>query len=116
MTALSIRKTHKYVGTWADLDEWEDIGTVEELHSSSRIVDEEDPCQPTETLVEVRVDAPGRKKPEIIQALYSTFSRHGCDHEYDCCGCWSWRVTDTPRRREHHENHWVFHMYSSRNY
>ena len=108
---LAIRKTHKYVGTYADLDDWEEIGTANVLSSSSRPL-EDDITEPTETklLVEVSSSSPA---VDIERALRSSFSRSGCAHEYDCCGCVSSHVTKVERQKGHQ---WLITINSSKNY
>lgn len=94
MEVLSIRKTHKYVGTYRYLDEWEDIGIIELMGQRVLSVDYEDPCEYTVTEKIVRVTCDGvQPKEKIEQALRDTYTSHGCAHEYDCCGCWSTHVT-----------------------
>jgi|GEM_PF-3490676 len=94
-TTLSVRKTNKYVGTWAHLDEWEDIGTAEIIERNAEVQDHEDPCEPTLIQMLLRVTTNEPKDNEAVKlAIMDTFSRHGCSHEYDCCGCWSTTVTN----------------------
>lgn len=101
---LSLRKTHKYVGTYRDLDKWEDIGTVTELASATIHVDEEDPCETTVTRIFVCAECPEpRTDAEIENALHDVYSSHGCAHEYDCCGCWSTSVVEVKKHGAIHE-------------
>lgn len=102
--SLEIRKTHKYVGTWKHLDQWETIGTAYEL--GSRDIkqpegDEQDYCEPRRTLIHVKVKPlEGESIPlqEIKRALRDAYTSHDCAHEYDCCGCRSYYVQDVRKR------------------
>lgn len=100
-TSLELRKTHKYVGTYQHEDSWDYLGTVVTQQYSSQGTDDEDPCEPTRImkLVSVQLDNRDHSKPlwtdaQIMQALKDTFTRVGCSHEHDCCGCWSHLVTE----------------------
>lgn len=95
MESLEIRKTHKYVGTYRHMDEWETIGTIEDMGQRVLSVDDDDPCEYTvrERIVRIRCDEV-QPDERIERALRDTYTSHGCAHEYDCCGCWSHHVTD----------------------
>jgi hypothetical protein len=87
---LEIRQTRTYVGSYRHLDQWKRVGACQVIQRSARVLDEEDPCEPTEILNIVCVEAePGVRSAEVEQALRDTFSSAGCAHEWDCCGCWS---------------------------
>lgn len=93
---LSLRVTHKYVGTWQHEDQWRSIGTYEVLQSSDMCTDDEDPCEPTRTmtLIKVRLDNSDHSKPlvtdqDVKRAIKDTMTHLGCSHEHDCCGCWN---------------------------
>lgn len=111
---LSIRSSHKYVGTYAHLDDWEDIGTVTILHHSVRHLDETDICDPCEELWQVTCDDSNMNTTTIRNAICDTFTKQGCAHEYDCCGCRSVRVKPSTIKR--YNNTWLFTTTSSRNY
>ena len=90
--ALELRLTHKYVGTYQDMDEWKTIGEYEVLSSQKWKPMEEEDFDPTEPIMnyyEVAVIPHGLeyKAEEIHQALKDSFTQVGCHHEYDCCGC-----------------------------
>lgn len=89
-TVLQIRKTHTYVGDYAHLDEWDDIGAVRLI--AREVVrepgDHEDGGS-VQFMVRVSSDQPAER---IREALSDTFSHHGCAHDYDCCGCASHTV------------------------
>lgn len=89
-STLSVRKTHKYVGTYSYLDEWEDIGTTEQIgyQAEKPNDDEDDYCEPmTETYWLIVTPEEGATKDQIKEALRDTYTKWGCHHEYDCCGC-----------------------------
>jgi hypothetical protein len=89
---LSLRKSHKYTDSYASLDDWDDIGTVD-LVSTQSTVDDSDICEPTTHIHIINVTSDSDKK-DIEKALSNSFSHSGCSHEYDCCGCTS-TYTDT---------------------
>jgi hypothetical protein len=100
-TVLEIRKTHKYVGTYQHLDEWDYVGTATVTASESE-TDHEDPCESTKTtmIVCVEIDRGITRQTDeelVKSALRSTFTKSGCAHEYDCCGCWSTYVGEVEK-------------------
>lgn len=114
---LELRKTHKYVGTYRDLDEWEQVGKMRIAATSNKECDhEDDACEPWlhEHFIEVRV-ARGRKwqSNTINQALHDAFTAWGCHHEYDCCGCRSYMTSKVEYLGQ---NYWRVLVSSSRNY
>ena len=89
------RTTHKYVGTYKHLDKYGTPVLIKML-GGRKVERYEDyyvgpiyynrivlPAGTTATFKQVR------------NALYGEFSKHGCHHEYDCCGCASTSVTVT---------------------
>ncbi|WP_353645732.1 hypothetical protein [Mesorhizobium sp. WSM2239] len=109
---LELRETHSYVGSYAHLDSWIEIGTyVFEIQGQTVHTNDEDPCDPTEAkhMVRVTSDQPADK---IKEALIDTHSRHGCAHEWDCCGCRSF-AADAEQIKD---DLWMLTITSSRNY
>jgi hypothetical protein len=97
--SLSIRKTHKYVGEYTHLDDWETVGLYRVI--SQRDLQEADEVGFDETRqYEMVVWVKPLKRealpdiPQIKQALRSEFTHNGCACEHDCCGCISTRVGD----------------------
>lgn len=90
--ALELRKTHKYVGAYQNLDEWETLGSAEITSRIVRPADEDDYCEPYKHVwyLKVQLDEP-QDTPEyensVKQALRDSFTHAGCAHDYDCCGC-----------------------------
>lgn len=122
---LSLRESRKYVDSYRHLDEHRRIGTVTVMQHSAQLTDDNDPCEPTRTilLVNVMVDNSDHSKPlvfngDIKQALRDTFTAWGCGHEYDCCGCWNTSVTDVVplRSDENPAQHWIVIQSSIKNY
>lgn len=111
---LERRLTHKYVGTWKHLDEWDDVGYAVIRCSEVELTDDTDPCEPCETTMVVEV---WTRQPEpqavIREAIISSLTSHGCSHEYDCCGCRSTWVGDVAHAIN---GKWLVSTYSSRNY
>jgi len=95
MQALHLRRrlTHSYVGTWKHLDSWEYICTVK---MTPWVVVEQPEDFDDATVCHAWVTLPqgaDRKNRDLaIRAIEDTLSSHGCSHEWDCCGCASYRV------------------------
>lgn len=109
---LEVRETHEYVGTYQHLDRWREIGWARVIGTEQISVDRENPEETTvvrHTLT-VHADAPDA---EIAQAIRDTFTRAGCAHEWDCCGCWS-HYARKPRKLT--PGCWAVDVSSSRNY
>lgn len=123
-TSLTKRVTRKYVDNWRHLDTELQIGTATVLQRSAQLTDEEDPCEPTRTILYMEVTVtrdhsePLVFNSDIKQALRDTFTHWGCGHEHDCCGCWNTMVTDVVplRSDENPAKHWIIIQSSSRNY
>lgn len=118
MIELSKRLTHTYVGTYQHLDKWQWLGSVDEIGSRElpdAEPDEADPCEPRarEVFVLVKDVADDVSESDIRQALHDTYTSWGCAHEYDCCGCRSYRAGDVERVTG---NLWRVEVFSSRNY
>lgn len=117
---LSVRETNKYVGTYAHLDTWCDIGTYTELargvhtelargvHTDEEAIEE---YTTATLLLSVTLDQP-EPAERIARALESAFSKNGCHHEWDCCGCWSSSAEATHLNGDK----WMVVQRSSRNY
>lgn len=146
MQALELRLTHGYVGTWKHLDKWLYLGRIDEIGTRELPVKEDeedpDPCDPKRheifALVEIDQDsadfharwtAPGNPdysvedgayekwvEKQIEQALHDVYSSHGCDHEYDCCGCRSYSAGDIECIARGKKNLYRIVVGSSRNY
>lgn len=90
---LSKRITHRYVGTYRHLDQWEEVGTMSEILSTVVPPSEsEDGSAGPKTTKLITVDSSHPKK-EIERALRDRFTKQGCAHDYDCCGCASHSVS-----------------------
>ena len=113
---LCLRKTHRYVGTFKHEDEHERVGTVmtEAKQTLEPVVaDKEDPCEPLTTILFVFVQPDKGREKDVKQALLDHFTAWGCAHEYDCCGCWSYRASEALRLGK---GYWRVTVGSSRNY
>lgn len=112
MMDLAIRKTHSYVGTYSDLDDWDSIGSFEVVSSTSEVKDEQDASEPTSITLIAKVDS-NAEDADITQALKASLSNVGCHHEYDCCGCASTRVDDVSKQDD---GFWKITQTATRNY
>lgn len=108
------RKTHKYVGTYQHLDEWDEIGETTELSRKIVCEDTSEIEHPITEEAHVLVDAPkGTLPSDIRSALMDSYTMSGCHHEWDCCGCRSYRATEAKRVTG---RLWCVRISSSRNY
>ena len=113
---LQIRRTHKYVGPYNHLDDWDTIGSAIVIKSQTEDTqpdDDFDPCEPKKHVHLVHVEAPGASDEQIKQALLDSFDHQGCSHEYDCCGC---RSYSSDEAIPHAGSVWQVIVYSSRNF
>lgn len=116
MQTLSIKKTNKYVGTYDYLDEWQEIGTYEVLQRGTledTNPDEEDYCDAGTAAHVIKVTS-AADDDDIRRALESSFSKHGCHHDYDCCGCIS--TSARAVKDAYGDGRWIVITNSSRNY
>lgn len=138
MIDLKKRLTFGYVGTYQHLDKWETLGMLDEIGQRELPLSEEeqaDICEPKrhEVFAVLTLDPaagtydrwtkiqPADKdldyhiwlEKEIQTALCHTYSRQGCAHEYDCCGCRSHSASSAQRVTG---NLWRVEIHSSRNY
>lgn len=92
---LSLRLTHGYVGTYQHEDDWDTIGTIKELSTTvlpRSEADQNDICDPY-TRQMLCIVTSTANDDAIRQALSDTYSKSGCHHEYDCCGCRSFSAS-----------------------
>lgn len=114
VTPLEKRNTHKYVGSWQHEDDWSTLGTMTVLQDST-IETEEDICDPWQRLVLLQInDDVTAPEEDIKRALRDTFTKAGCSHDHDCCGCRSYYGKATLIDKE--ERTWLVIQTSSRNY
>jgi hypothetical protein len=85
---LYLRKTHKYVDSCRDLDKHEYICSVK-LTPPQTTEEPQDFDDGGKYVRFGRIPAGASKKDreDILQAARDTFTKWGCHHEYDCCGC-----------------------------
>lgn len=117
MNPLSKRLTFSYVGDYSHLDEWEQIGSYEELGRDQLEVDHPgDITEPFRMAHHILVTSDADRET-VRQALHDVFNHSGCAHDYDCCGCRSYQATNVVcvikgvRR-----SLWRVEVYSSRNF
>lgn len=97
---LRERLTHKYVDSYRHLDNHVHLGTV--VLGQSRMVREADDIDDGGTYVRLAMLPAGLSRSQRAkwrEVLAENLSKHGCAHEYDCCGCQSRTV------RVHATNH-----------
>ena len=87
---LEKRVTHRYVGAYAYLDEWRDLGRTPARLTPPKLVnpgngyDEGGTYLRWATLPRMPQRA---DRADAARALEDLLSSHGCAHEWDCCGC-----------------------------
>jgi hypothetical protein len=114
MNTLSIKITNTYVGSWDHLEKWRDIGSFEVVRSHRVEGDPEDMCEPLTDFKQVQVSREAGVSDEDVRcALRDSFTKVGCSHDWDCCGCRSYRVS---RIKPYPGDVWVVVIHSSRNY
>lgn len=94
---VSPRITRRYVDSYAHLDEWGQSFQVKELGMET-IALSEDMAEGDTVRFGVVVPKHVNKKL-ALQALYDQYNRGGCAHEWDCCGCASYRATIRPVKK-----------------
>ena len=82
---LSVRVTHRYVGTYRHLDEWRDVGTA--TLTPARLVREAEGYDDGGTYIRWATFPRGQDIDASIRAVEDTLTSSGCAHEWDCCGC-----------------------------
>ena len=97
--ALRVRETHDYVGTFAHLDRWSDVGGYVMLSGRPLPTgDDADGSLLPGLAVTLLVEAEGDVDDATLErAIVDSFTSRGCAHEWDCCGCTSTSV-DSARR------------------
>jgi hypothetical protein len=96
---LAKQLTHHYVGTYSHLDKWRDVGTA--VLTPEKVVREGESFDDGGTYIRWATLPRGQNRDASVRALVDSLSRHGCAHEWDCCGCasWSTRVLHRHGRR-----------------
>lgn len=112
MNTLSIRETNTYVGSYRDLDKWRGIGTYRIASTQNSHTDGEDICEPMTHLHRVEVWSSVTDE-EIRKALSDEFTRWGCAHDWDCCGCRNYAAREV---RKIAAGLWEVEVHSLRNY
>ena len=87
---LSLRLTHRYVDTYSHLDAWRESGHAKV--TPSRLVREPEDFSEGGTYIRWATLPRGPRADVSVRALVDSLSRHGCAHEWDCCGCPSWNT------------------------
>lgn len=91
-TSLDLRERRTYRDGWGFLDSSRHLGTATVLQRSERRTDDEDPCEPTDIVMLVKVQVGEgiiATFDDVKQALRDTFGGSKCTHDHDCCGCWT---------------------------
>lgn len=106
---LEARLTHTYVGTCADMDRWAPIGNARTTRQYLLDQGGDDACDgctygfvvsltsaqlATARAVFRRLRQPRRTSfgAWMTRAIEQKYSRHGCHHDHDCCGCASYHA------------------------
>lgn len=111
---LERRVRRTYRDGWSYLDPHEDVGTAIILQRSGYHVYDDDGYEGAHSSVVLMVTSASNASPaKVKEAIQDTFGGSNCQHEYDCCGCWS-----SYAHNIHHveDNIWSFDISASRNY
>lgn len=112
-TELMLRTTNKWADGYAHLDQWESVGTMEEISNKSFDADDgEDLTEPRKQVIYAIITS-AEPDEKVKQALHTTYTRSHCTHEFDCCGCRSFRLSKAERVTG---DLWCVEVGSSRNY
>lgn len=84
------RNSHKYNDSYRHLDSETFVATVK--LTPPRVTVEGNGYDEGESYVQYGRIPANVNKGALLKALKDTLSKHGCSHEYDCCGCASYRV------------------------
>lgn len=116
---LELRVTHKYVGSYQHEDEWKEVGAYVVTYTEKwklEETDEFDPTEPLKHVYHVQVDShDDATVEEVSRALQDSFTKVGCHHEYDCCGCRSF-YAKKPTSISDNNSVWLVEVNSFRNY
>lgn len=85
---VSLRLTHRYVGTYKHEDKWRDLGRVKV--TPARVTQEPRDYDDGGAYVRWATLPSGLSREdrrELMRGLEDTLTSQGCSHEYDCCGC-----------------------------
>lgn len=112
---LYIRMTNKYVGTYQHEDQWNYVGQITRIQS--HVTESDDPEDATESMThvhEVEVSPEQAVSEEqVAKAIRDHYTKAGCHHEYDCCGCRSFYASKPDYLGG---NRWEVKVNSFRNY
>lgn len=91
LISVNKRTSHKYRDGWAHEDQWEHLGVLKV--TPAKVTEEGNRYDEGDTYVRfARIQNISRKGFKMLkQGLQDTLSGSGCQHEYDCCGCASYR-------------------------
>ena len=84
---LEYRNTHKYRDGWSSLDRWTPVGNAKLLARRNSRNEGEGYRSWTERVIVSRETIEHHGVDTVAQAIGSTLSHGGCQHEHDCCGC-----------------------------
>lgn len=100
-TTAALRLTHNYVGTYAHLDDWKSLEGYPKISEFIRETGEGNGLDDGGVYLRW-VRLPGqlsrKQRDEMVRAIEDSHSSRGCAHEYDCCGCASYRTEAVYRK------------------
>ena len=112
MTKLELhqRITHTYADGWADLDEWQHLGTAKMLrwNATAEPLGFDDAGTFTTKVIGPRQ----LRAVDLGRAIAATLGGSSCTHEHDCCGC---PTTHASVKRTSAREYFV-HLHITRNY
>jgi hypothetical protein len=107
---LHQRMTHTYADGWADLDDWQHLGTAKMLrwNATAEPLGFDDAGTFTTKVIGPRE----LRAVDLSRAIAATLGGSSCTHEHDCCGC---PTTHASVKRTSAREYFV-HLHITRNY
>lgn len=94
---IARRITHKFVGIFRYLDQWETIGRVRITNGRDvRKYSDIDGPEVGPRYIRFARLPNGVKRSVVLRAIEDELSAWGCSHEWDCCGCASYSTRVYP--------------------
>lgn len=96
---VSSRLTHRYRLGWRHLDQWDRPQAKVKALAPNHETTDDDICQNSSWTRKFTFKRTANHK-QLARAIADTTTQSRCQHEWDCCGCWTTYarvITSTPR-------------------